>query len=193
MSAKYLLPCHDGKTATVTTADAGRTVVCPCGRKVQVPTLREVQSLPRADDPNARPAAPAWTAQQGAMFTGGLCLLVVGLVAVGILYNRWREIDTTKPNVDAQLLAEVQKAVTSAEPASTLDGWYYLRYNPLPDERDETSWEINRRRARPFVVGMIIGGVLAAVGLAMTIGGPFWRPAPGKKAAARKRPPAAVK
>jgi hypothetical protein len=188
MSAKYLLPCHDGKTATVTTADAGRTVVCPCGRKVQVPTLREVQSLPRADDPSARPAAPPWTAQQGAMFTGGLCLLVVGLVAVGILYNHWRKIDTDKPNVDAQLLAEVQKAVTSAEPASTLDGWYFLRYNPLPDERDETSWEYSRRRARPFFVGMIIAGALAAIGLAMTIGGPFYRPPPRRSAAQRAMP-----
>jgi hypothetical protein len=122
------------------------------------------------------------------MFTGGLCLLVVGVVAVGILYNHWRKIDTDKPNVDAQLLAEVQKAVTSAEPASTLDGWYFLRYNPLPDERDETAWEINRRRARPFFVGMFIAGALAAIGLVMTIGGPFYRPAPRRSAAQRAMP-----
>lgn len=181
MSAKYLLPCHNGNSVEVTTADAGRTVTCPCGKRVQVPTLRGVQSLPRAQQPEARPTAPTWSAQQGAMFTVGLCLLLAGLIGLGMLFGRWRQIETAKPDMDQELLAKVKQSVESADPASTLEGWYALRSNPLPADRNQLQWEYNRKVAGQFAIYMAIAGAVAAVGLLMAIGGPLMRPAPPQR------------
>ena len=145
MSAKYLLPCHDGNTVEVTTADAGRMIDCPCGNKVQVPTLRGVQNLPRASQSDGVASAPTWSAQQGAIFTIGLCLLVVGLIALGLLFRVFRQIDTTKPDMNQAVLAEFELAAENAEPANTLEVWHALRNNPLGDERGETYWEYQSR------------------------------------------------
>ncbi len=190
MSAKYLLPCHNGNSVEVTTADAGRMVTCPCGKKVQVPTLRGVQSLPRAAQGEAKPAAPTWSAQQGAMFTIGLCLLLAGLIGLGMLYGRWRQIETAKPDMDKELLARVKQSVESAEPAATLEGWNALRNNPLPVDRNLMVWEANRKVAGQYMAFMSIAGVIAAVGLTLTIGGPLMRPAPTKRPRAKAPPKA---
>ena len=190
MSAKYLLPCHNGKSVEVTTADAGRTIDCPCGKKVQVPTLRAVHSLPRADAADARPAVPAWSAQQGAMFTIGLCLLLVGLAALGMLYNRYRQFETAKPDMNRLMLDQFEREAEGADAASTLGVWELLRTNPL-EERPLQFWEANRKVANQYMLFMSIAGGVAAFGLGLAIVGPLMRPKPRKPQAKRVREPIA--
>jgi hypothetical protein len=189
MSTKYLLPCHDGQSVVVTTADAGRNVACPCGKMVTVPTLRGVQSLMRVDEPQSTSAAPAWSAKQGAMFTIGLCLLLVGLIALAMLYNDWRKINTTKPEMDPEFLAGMKVAVESAEAANTLDAWNFLKNSPMPEQRMEMPWEANRTAARKYLIYMSIAGAVAAIGLALAISGPLMRPQPPRRMAVGSRQP----
>jgi hypothetical protein len=190
MSAKYLLPCHNGQTVVVTTADAGRTVACPCGKNVQVPTLRGVQALPRVEVAGTHPAAPAWSSQQGAMFTSGLCLLLVGLIALFMLYQRFRKIETAKPAMNSPMLAQFAREAERADPANTLALWDLLRTSPL-EERPLQIWEANRKVANKYTLYMSIAGGVAAIGLGLAIAGPLMRPTPRKPQAKKSREPKA--
>jgi hypothetical protein len=187
MTAKYLLPCHDGNTVEVTTADAGRMIACPCGKNVQAPTLRKIQALPRAKGSDNDVQVASWTAQQGAMFSIGACLLLVSLIALGLLFQQYRRIDTSKPDMNHQALAEFEVAAASAEPANTLDVWYALRDSPLGEDRGLQVWEANRAVAQGYAIYMGIAGSLAAIGLLLAISGPLMRPA--KKSPAHHRAP----
>lgn len=175
MSAKYLLPCHNGNTVEVTTADAGRMIACPCGKQVQVPTLRGVQALPRAVA-DTKPAAPTWSAQQGACFSIGLCLMLVGLIGVGITYYGFRQIDTTKPELTDEGHAALGAWANSLDAASTLELWQALRDNPLGEERVPQQWEAQRDAAQRHQFYMGLTGAVAAVGLALAIAAPLIRP-----------------
>jgi hypothetical protein len=53
---RYLLSCRCGRELPVNRRQAGETVHCQCGALLEVPTLRRLTSLPRADEP--APAAP---------------------------------------------------------------------------------------------------------------------------------------
>jgi hypothetical protein len=151
-------------------------VACPCGKQVQVPTLRGVQALPRAASIDTKPAAPPWSAQQGACFSIGLCLLLVGLIGVAFTYNGFRQIDTTKPELTVEGYAALGAWGNSLDPVSTLELWQALRDNPLGSERQKQQWEARRDAAQRYQFYMGLAGVVAAVGVALTIAAPLIRP-----------------
>jgi len=79
--SRYLLPCSCGKSSSVSAAQAGETIDCSCGKRIEVPTLRGLRDLERVEpDAQARRASGrAWEDRHRVAFL--LLLVVVGALA----------------------------------------------------------------------------------------------------------------
>jgi hypothetical protein len=85
MSESYLLECKCGKRTAVNPNQAGRTVRCACGAKLDVPALRAMRRLPVAEHADAD-AQQSWSGRQR-LWTVGAVLI---LSAIGLaVYTRW--------------------------------------------------------------------------------------------------------
>jgi len=89
MPKQYLLTTPDGEQVPVQEKQAGERVTTPSGKQVEVPTLRELKKLPLApESPTAERAAASaqgWTRELGLLFSAGLAIAAIGLVAIGVL------------------------------------------------------------------------------------------------------------
>jgi hypothetical protein len=75
MASDYLLPCTCGRTHRVSSSQAGSAIACPCGAKLEVPTMRELKKLePAAAGAPSRQRT--WGLPQGLLFLG---MVLVGL------------------------------------------------------------------------------------------------------------------
>lgn len=74
---KYLLSCSCGRQTKVDSTQAGLTLTCRCGAKLDVPTLRDLEQLPRLEEPSRQRAAreSTWGPRQALTLVG---LLVSG-------------------------------------------------------------------------------------------------------------------
>lgn len=90
MPKQYLLTTPDGEQVPVQEKHAGERVTTPSGKQVEVPTLRELKKLPLApESPTTERAATAgrnWTRELGLLFSAGLAIAALGLVAIGVLW-----------------------------------------------------------------------------------------------------------
>jgi hypothetical protein len=84
--ARYLLPCTCGRRLTVTAAQAGDLLLCECGQRVEVPTLRHLAALEQVND--APPRERTWGARQGLIFLGATLIV---LAAAAFLWLQFRE------------------------------------------------------------------------------------------------------
>lgn len=77
----YLLPCPAcGTKSTVSTAQAGQTVQCSCGRTVEVPPLRDLRQLESVGE--SERSQPSWNRRKGLIFLGCLMMgVAAGLAA----------------------------------------------------------------------------------------------------------------
>src|SRR5262249_12676509 len=74
--AAYLLPCVCGKTVPVDVGQAGGQVVCTCGTRLDVPTLRQLRHLSQA--PTEEPErGSAWGQRQGIIAAGLILALLL--------------------------------------------------------------------------------------------------------------------
>ncbi len=84
MSEQYLLECECGRGMMVRPRHAGETRDCPCGRRVEVPSLRGLQALPQVDDEiPAVPAIRRWTLGHGVTFAIAVPLLLISAGVAG--------------------------------------------------------------------------------------------------------------
>jgi hypothetical protein len=81
----YLLSCSCGQQTRVSSVQAGETLRCACGLPLVVPSMRELRSLPLADDQAGKSRkAAAWEDRHRAAFL--LVLVAIGaLAAAGYL------------------------------------------------------------------------------------------------------------
>jgi hypothetical protein len=84
MAMKYLLPCDCGKSIGIELSQAGQTVACSCGKKLDVPAMRAIRMLEPDEQIEAAPTKREWSAAHGAVFAVGSLLLVFGL-GIGIV------------------------------------------------------------------------------------------------------------
>ncbi|MCA9268569.1 MAG: hypothetical protein KDA41_08870 [Planctomycetales bacterium] len=177
MSVKYLLTCHGDQSVEVTTADAGRTLACPCGKSVLVPTLRHIKCLPPAESSAdaARPTA-GWSAQQGALFAMGT-VLFVGCLLGGIgVRNERAKIDTTVPQMHPDFVTLVTGEIAAFAPEQTLDLWEKLAANPLPEQRAVLPHEAANEKASQLDRIAYSLFAIAAAGLVAAVVGVVWKP-----------------
>lgn len=75
MKTKYLLPCDCDDPVAVDASQAGLTVECNCGNKLQVPTMRGLAQCQRVEEQRAT-ATTTWGVDQGVMVLGVVVFLV---------------------------------------------------------------------------------------------------------------------
>ena len=84
MSAKFLLPCSCGAKIAIDVGKAGRMVRCRCGRKTEVPTMREIKKLQPLQE-RTIDSAGEWNLRRAIAFAGALATLVA-LLSAGSLW-----------------------------------------------------------------------------------------------------------
>ena len=95
---QYQLPCECGRYVLIEPTQAGESVVCQCGRKLQVPALRALRQLASVQVDSLPPAAPRWTPAQGLLFACGVLVIVVSLISAGYSHLRRLQFAVTPPS-----------------------------------------------------------------------------------------------
>src|SRR5262249_20441892 len=88
----YLLPCSCGQQIRVGVAQAGAQIVCACGRKLRVPTMRGLRELKVAPAVTAGATKPGWSSWHGAAFALGLLSVVAGIALIGYNGGRYSQL-----------------------------------------------------------------------------------------------------
>lgn len=126
MSVRYLLPCSCGETVSVTTSQAGGTVVCPsCGNSLETPRLRDLVQLP-VEETEAPPAS-GWSPRHGVLTAG---LLLAAVLAGG---GAWVAANEPAPPAPFDASARAASVDRGLENMSATDLWksYYTYYEPM--------------------------------------------------------------
>lgn len=81
--AQYLLSCECGQQHTVDQTQAGESLVCSCGRTLDVPQLRVLRTLPAAtSESGATKQSSSWTVWHGA----AMLAVIVALIGIGVIF-----------------------------------------------------------------------------------------------------------
>ncbi len=143
MTPNYLLPCSCGEKIIVQKRQAGERVYCVCGRRHDLPGMRQISQLEPCD--STQPAemarvnnAESWSKNQGMMFFAGGILLLLGIV-IGTVYglNVYRvqgKLSTARPEIPTELW---QQEADKLKPYNAWETWkafsdlekYPLRYD----------------------------------------------------------------
>ena len=181
MSVIYLLPCPNDNTVEITVADAGRTITCPCGSVVTVPTLREIKKLPRKQGPSANRAA-SWSLRQG------LVVLATASLTMAWLVFQRLQLDTSEFVRDQEYLDFQDQKVMAMDAADLLEAWNVHLNKPIPETRTLLPRsEVDRAAARVVYVKMAVAGGFMALGLALMVATLCLKPQPAKKPRPRKQ------
>jgi hypothetical protein len=182
---KYLLPCSCGKSVAIEVSQAGQSVRCTCGNMVDVPTMRLIRQLPPAAASAAKKRLRdrSWSLTQRLLFSGGLAILVGGLLTAGVFQMGRSGLKTTETTWDN--LERAHQDIDSMTITQTWDLWTMARndtigpYNPPPFILHRL-WSATWLRA-------VVGGMAAAVvGLVLMVSAFVIRP----RAKPRGRPKA---
>jgi hypothetical protein len=114
----------------VETAQAGQSLVCGCGRTLEVPTLRGLRLLQRIETVTRAPTRSGWNALQGTVFATGVVVLLCSLLFSGYTSLIRMQIDTRLPSPEALLdfLPDLEKM----PPERLFEFWTSCRDVGLP-------------------------------------------------------------
>lgn len=159
MAVKYLLPCGCGENVQVDISQAGSTIPCVCGRELEVPTMRGLRELAQVET-DTTPKGD-WSPTQGASFSLGLLLLLIGIGITGYAYRHYR-VTTPLMGVDEHALyADELEKLT---PSELFEDWQEIRREGLAD-RGQNLFVINRKYNKLMRMRMAIGLCVAVAGL----------------------------
>jgi hypothetical protein len=126
--ARYLLTCNCGNQLPIDAGQAGGQVVCTCGSKLDVPTLRNLRHLPQAEAERPPATAGNWSVRKG--------LIAVFLIAAGLLIaaSAWNWLSEPKlpvfqPESQAKMVDQELDRMTPVDAWKT---WIVL-YRPLAE------------------------------------------------------------
>jgi len=147
MSARYRLPCPCGRDVPVRLSQAGESIVCECGKSLEIPTLRELRRLDRVEPSTGRARRTVWGRRQ-VWISGGLIVTVLGLSY--LVYLQW----TRPQRVDVETLS----------PAQTWMLWQELRLgaNRVPSRaaREAAKEELSHQVSTVIAILAVSAGVL---------------------------------
>jgi hypothetical protein len=179
----YLLACKCGKSTPVEVGQAGGQVVCDCGARLDVPTLRQLRHLPQVQTA-AAPAARVgrdWNVRKGVIAAS---LVAVALLTAIVAWSRWTE--PTIPMFDPAVHTKgVDERLRTQTPAQAWEWWieYYKplaqRGFPIFQAHNEGVIQYQINRARFLQKSLLaVAGIAAVVGIAAA----FWpQGKPGSK------------
>jgi hypothetical protein len=169
--ASYLLTCECGNSLKVDVGQAGGQVACSCGKRLDVPTLRNLRHLPQAKD-DAPQTAAAWNARKGAT---SIFLILAGLLAALALWSRVTEpkLPVFDPATQSQF---VDKGLVKLTPVQAWQVWT-TEYRPLAergfavmDSREGPAIRARIARQRFLQTVMLIAaGVCAALAIIVAV------------------------
>lgn len=179
----YLLPCTCGNAVTVDVRQAGDQVVCSCGRKLDVPPLRQLRRLSpvEADQTAAKPAT--WGMNQGVVTT---CLILAAVLLAWSGWVWWNE--PSLPKFDPQSrLRSVEEQIKT--PIGAWESWigYYrpLAERGLPVFHVANAAQIESRKADARFLRFMLWAI-AAIFIIAAISAKFWPKSPSTRAAAMR-------
>jgi len=146
----------------VSPTQAGEDVGCRCGRRLEVPTLREMQHLEAVG--GQEESQSRWTRTQGAVFVVGLAITILGLAIGGYFYAHLPEVGPTTPDYAAMY--------ENISPERSWEEWKQLKEIPL-GQGPQTTHLIHRAQWRQQW-SIIIAGLMAAGAGVVVAGSAFF-------------------
>jgi hypothetical protein len=164
MMADYLLPCTCGRKTPVSTRHAGQTVRCQCGAELEVPTLRGLAELERAE-PSGRTSRGAWDNRHRVVFAFVVGAVVCFGLAAYMAVKMPAKIELPVITVDANtpILAvydvyyDLQRGIDVDQPTLTPEGREQVKLREL------LLWGIR--------IVVFAGGICAATAIAVMLSG----------------------
>jgi hypothetical protein len=171
-SQLYLLPCSCGEKIRVRTRNAGETVTCQCGARLQVPTIRGLRQLESIDDVE-EVSAPTRSPLEGPFFSIGLLGMIGGLILVAVTLL-W-PLAATQIKVDEVGMSQADlnrsKVPVDEMGASDLyDEFIFLRDRARSDHFSYAQSLVDAALLSQKV-RLTAGSIIAAIGAALLIAG----------------------
>ena len=170
---QYLVSCRCGNQLAVEARLAGSRVQCACGQAVDVPTLRELRSLPVASSGMSE-GGSEWTVRHG--MAAAACVVAVGLAIFAgyLLWQQWRLNEQIPRFVPEERTKVVEENLRQLTPSQTWELWVGS-YLPVAQEgftEFPGSPEMERQVASlrlAAIVTLSISAVCLAAGVAMLL------------------------
>ncbi len=162
MAPQYLLTCECGVTQPIETNQAGSSVVCRCGKTLEVPSLRAIRELPRVENENERPRAE-WNPAAGLIFVTGMFLAFLGAGAAFYMHMNAIQISNFEMPPEDEVEAWVAE-VDDAPPEELFNMWNASRHMGL-GEHQASPFVRARQVAERFAAYRNIGLIVLASGL----------------------------
>jgi hypothetical protein len=162
---RYLLPCECGESLPVEKTQAGQSIVCKCGRSVDIPSLRGLRELEVCEAAPQAVARPSWTPTKGTFFAGGIILAIVGTFVAAYGFTMRSFVNTAAPPQE-QIDAWVQE-IDDWNASQMWSFWTQARQMGLPPV--VSPHVVAARQARWLMqvgytgVGLVVTGLVVAV------------------------------
>ena len=170
----YLLACKCGKSAPVEVGQAGGQVVCDCGTRLDVPTLRQLRRLPQVQAPTvqSRRVGREWNPRKGVIAAS---LVAVTLLTAIVAWSRWTE--PAIPNFDPAIHTKgIEERLRTETPSQAWEWWiqYYKslaqRGFPVFQAPNEAAIQYQISRSRFLQKTLLaVAGLAAVVGITAAI------------------------
>lgn len=162
--ADYLLPCTCGRKTPVSTRHAGQTIRCQCGAELEVPTLRGLAELERAE-PDGRTTRDAWENRHRVIFAFVVGAVVCfGLAAyMAVRMPAKIELPVIAVDTNTPILAvydvyyDLQRGIDVDPPTLTPEGREQVKLREL------LLWGIR--------IVLFVGGICTATAIAVMLSG----------------------
>jgi hypothetical protein len=174
MSQLHLLPCSCGQSTPVAVAQAGGEVVCSCGKRLHVPTMRGIRDLPVAPPQKAAKQAPGWSRIHGAIFATGLIAAVIGLSIIAfcslqfarIRFSYWGDLSKDRTaDVTKAMAADIDRLT----PVEALQMWTDEVLKDGLGEPQAPPWIRFKEKLAEYLWWMKTGGIVVAAGLILSV------------------------
>jgi hypothetical protein len=165
LSTKYLLPCQCGQRLAVEPRQAGETVVCACGRTLEVPTFLQLKQLEKVVA-KAESRRIVWSHGQRLIFVGTALILGWAIWADYLLYWKGPPVN----NLSGRSPEFIREAVQQMTPVQTWHQWFALRAQGIDPRLD---WQ--RRdylgKIAEYKILWIVSAPLILLGAAFVVSG----------------------
>jgi hypothetical protein len=151
----------------VANSQAGEAISCACGQTVDVPTLRELRTLPTADA-SAPGTRPAWSVARGALFVAGALMIASAALAVWQIAPRRARLEVSQPT-----FAELEFDVQTLSPLQAWDAWEHFRAQKL-EYRATPKFIEERAKYRELSYYLYAAVAAGAIGLLLMAASLVW-------------------
>lgn len=152
MRVKYLLPCSCGQKIAVESSQAGQSILCSCGKSMEVPTMKGLRQLEQYVDTANEPKA---TSSFGGSAIG-IALLGFVILGAGAGFMTWMHFTQRPILIDMDYMS----------PWDTWLMWQSLREGvQLPEFAESPYFQAKKVYDQYMTVGAVImalGGVTVA-------------------------------